>query len=61
MPNPLLHLILAWIYCKELQTWLQLLGRVVFVAAARPHGANGLTIVFGPVLEAGSLSLSAFV
>lgn len=30
-------------------------------SAVRPHGANRLTIVFGPVLEAGSPSLSAFV
>lgn len=30
-------------------------------SAVRPHGANRLTIVFGPVLEAGSPGLSAFV
>lgn len=31
------------------------------VSAVRPHGENRLTIVFGPVLQAGSPGLSAFV
>lgn len=72
--NPLLHLIFivdqlqiagnvtAAFGAGAVGAWTPALSQIFPDASAvRPHGANRLTMVFGPVLEAGSPSLSAFV